>query len=228
MPQIAENLQQLQKELPGHVTLIAVSKTHPVSSLQEAYNAGQRDFGENKVQELQNKHPQMPEDVRWHMIGHLQRNKVKYIAPFVHLIQSVDSLRLLREIDKRAAQAERQIACLLQVHIAEEDTKFGFSGEELEALFADEALKNLEHVQIQGLMGMATFTEDEAQVRREFASLASLFHALKAQKNLPSNVDLQTLSMGMSGDYALAIEEGSTMVRVGSKIFGARNYATNA
>lgn len=228
MLQIAENLQQLQKELPAHVTLIAVSKTHPVSSLQEAYSVGQRDFGENKVQELQNKQPQMPEDVRWHMIGHLQRNKVKYIAPFVHLIHSVDSLRLLREIDKRAAQAERQIACLLQVHIAEEDTKFGFSGEELEALFADEALKNLEHVQIQGLMGMATFTEDEAQVRREFARLASLFNALKAQKNLPSNVDLQTLSMGMSGDYALAIEEGSTMVRVGSKIFGARNYAHKA
>lgn len=228
MSQITESLQQLQEELPDHVTLIAVSKTHPVPSLEKAYVAGQRDFGENKVQELQTKHPQMPEDVRWHMIGHLQRNKVKFIAPFIYLIHSVDSLRLLQEIDKRAAQHNRKINCLLQVHIAEEDTKFGFSGKELEALFAGEALKKLEHVQIQGLMGMATFTEDEAQVRREFASLSALFQKLKAKENLPDNVDLQTLSMGMSGDYALAIEEGSTMVRVGSKIFGARNYATKA
>lgn len=203
--------------------LIAVSKTKPNSDIQEAYEAGIRDFGENKVQEMVDKHAQLPADIKWHMIGHLQRNKVKYIAPFVHLIHGVDSLRLLIEIDKQAQKSERVIPCLLQIHIAKEESKFGFSEEELEELLNSEEIKQLNNIKIIGLMGMATFTENEALIRSEFAGLKSLFDQLK-NRNLPPNFELKEISMGMSGDYRIAQEEGSTMVRIGTAIFGERNY----
>ncbi|WP_143960378.1 YggS family pyridoxal phosphate-dependent enzyme [Litoribacter populi] len=221
---IKENLQEIKNTFKNpDCLLVAVSKTKPVEDLQEAYDAGIRDFGENKVQELTDKQPQLPTDIRWHMIGHLQRNKVKYIAPFVHLIHGVDSLKLLKEIDKQAKKADRTIPCLLQVHIAEEDSKFGFDENELVQLIQSGELESLANVKIQGLMGMATFTEDQDQIRREFAGLKSLFEKLKTL-SLPPNMKLDELSMGMSGDYFIAQEEGSTMVRIGSAIFGARNY----
>lgn len=216
---ISENLKNLKKELPEHVTLVAVSKTRPVNDLMEAYNSGQRIFGENKIQEMTEKWQQMPEDVEWHMIGHVQRNKVKYMAEFVSLIHGVDSLKLLKEIEKQAAKHDRVIPCLLQIHIAEEDTKFGLSEEEAIALLGSEELQAMKHVKIIGLMGMATFTDDKDQVKREFQSLKSLFG--KLSQNKP---EIKVLSMGMSGDYAIAINCGSTMVRIGSSIFGARNY----
>lgn len=202
--------------------LIAVSKTHPISSIKEAYELGIRDFGENKVQELTEKALQLPKDIRWHMIGHLQRNKVKYIAHFIYLIHGVDSMKLLQEIDKQAEKNNRNINCLLQVHIAEEESKFGFSEEELMLLLKSEELKGLKNIKIIGLMGMATFTDNEKQVRNEFASLKRLFEKLKAS-NMPENVNMKELSMGMSGDYVIAQEEGSTMVRIGTAIFGERN-----
>lgn len=203
-------------------TLVAVSKTKPVSLLQEAYEAGVRDFGENKAQELQAKQPELPDDIRWHMIGHLQRNKVKYIAPFVHLIHSIDSLRLLKEVNKRAKNEDRTINVLLQMHIAEEDTKFGLDQAELKELLESEAYAQMEHIKVCGLMGMATFTEDEAQLRREFQSLKRTFDDTKA--NYFADEDhFKELSMGMSGDYTIALEEGSTMIRIGSLIFGSRD-----
>ncbi|GAB3221421.1 YggS family pyridoxal phosphate-dependent enzyme [Algoriphagus aestuariicola] len=202
--------------------LIAVSKTKPLVDLQAAYAAGIRDFGENKVQEIQAKQPDMPTDTRWHMIGHLQSNKVKYIAHFVHLIHGVDSFKLLREIDKQGKKIDRAIPVLLQIHIAEEESKFGFEESELNQMLESADFAALSHVQIQGLMGMATFTENENQIRKEFRSLKNLFDSLKA-RNLPSFVQLNELSMGMSGDYRIAQEEGSTMVRIGSAIFGSRN-----
>lgn len=213
-----------QNLLPG-CRLIAVSKTQPIEKIQEAYDAGQRAFGENKAQEMARKYEQLPRDIQWHMIGHLQTNKVKYIAPFVHLIHSVDSLKLLAEIDKQARKNNRIIPCLLQIHIAMEESKFGFSAEEVQELLKNPALHNLDHIRIIGLMGMATFTEDMKQVRKEFRSLNQLFTTLKNQP-LPKQVVMQELSMGMSGDYHIAMEEGSTMVRIGTSIFGARNYAT--
>jgi pyridoxal phosphate enzyme (YggS family) len=209
--------------LPSGCTLIAVSKTQPIEKIQEAYDAGQRAFGENKAQEMSRKYEQLPRDIQWHMIGHLQTNKVKYIAPFVHLIHSVDSLKLLTEIDKQAKKNNRIIACLLQVHIAEEESKFGFSREELDELLKNDALQKLDHIRITGLMGMATFTENMAQVRKEFRSLNQLFTTIKT-KPLPKQVMMQELSMGMSGDYHIAIEEGSTLIRIGTAIFGERNY----
>jgi pyridoxal phosphate enzyme (YggS family) len=202
--------------------LVSVSKTKPVKLLMEAYDAGVRDFGENKVQEIQEKQPQMPSDVRWHMIGHLQRNKVKYIAEFVHLIHGVDSFRLLREIEKQGKKVNRKIPVLLQIHIAEEESKFGFDREELFEMLQNEDFKKFQHVHILGLMGMATFTENSDQIRKEFRSLKSLFDELK-ETPLPDFVEMHELSMGMSGDYEIAQEEGSTMVRIGSAIFGARN-----
>ncbi len=214
---IAENLKAIRESLPEGVQLVAVSKTKSQADILEAYQAGQRDFGENKVQELAAKAKALPSDIRWHMIGHLQRNKVKFIAGFVHLIHGVDSLRLLEEINRRAEQEGRVIDCLLQVHIAEESTKFGFNAEELEALLAGGQLPNLPHVRIRGLMGMATFTDDAVQVRREFRSLKGLFDRL-----LASDPHADILSMGMSGDFELAVEEGSTLVRIGSSIFGTR------
>lgn len=219
---LRKNIEYIQKELSGsEVTLVAVSKTKPIELLQEAYDLGIRDFGENKVQELVEKQQVLPNDIRWHMIGHLQRNKVKYIAPFVHLIHSVDSLRLLREINKQAVKNNRVISCLLQVHIAREESKFGLSMDEINEQFIHD-VSELTNVEVTGLMGMATFSDDEALVRSEFKSLKNLFDNL-AQKELPSNLRMNTLSIGMSGDFRLAIKEGSTMIRVGSSIFGARN-----
>lgn len=222
---IKNNLEQILQSIPKGCTLIAVSKTHPAENVLQAYEAGQRHFGENKVQELVAKYEVLPKDIHWHLIGHLQSNKVKYIAPFVYLIHSVDSLKLLQEIDKQAAKNGRIISCLLQVHIAQEDTKFGFSSEELETLLQSPELPRLNSVKISGLMGMASFTDDQVQVRKEFKLLKNLFDTLSHQV-LSDNVSLTTLSMGMSSDYAIAIEEGSTMVRVGSAIFGNRNYTT--
>ena len=203
--------------------LVAVSKTKSAGEIMEAYEAGIRDFGENKVQELTEKYDALPKDINWHMIGHLQRNKVKYIAPFVHLIHGVDSLKLLKEINKQGEKNERTITCLLQVHIAQEDTKFGFSEEELKELFASEELNDLKYVKIVGLMGMATFTDNTSQIRSEFKGLQELFEVLKST-TLPKNVVMQELSIGMSGDYLVAQEMGSTMVRIGTAIFGERNY----
>ncbi len=213
---IAENLKQLKKEIPEKVSLVAVSKTKSVESIQEAYNAGQRDFGENKVQEMVQKWEALPRDIQWHMIGHVQRNKVKYMAPFVHLIHGVDTQKLLLEIEKQAAKNDRVINCLLQVHIAEESSKFGFEPNEVAAVLKQN--QSLSHVNIIGLMGMATLTDDKEQIKREFQQLKSLFDELFASKPNP------VLSMGMSGDYPLAIATGSNMIRVGSLIFGARNY----
>ncbi len=214
---IAERLNGIKEALPDGICLVAVSKTKSEAEILEAYATGQRDFGENKVQELVAKYEALPRDIRWHMIGHLQRNKVKYLIDFITLIHGVDSLRLLREIDKRAAAAGRVVDCLLQVHIAEESSKFGFDRDELRELFAGGELDRLPHVRIRGLMGMATFTEDQQQVRREFRSLKTLFDAHCAGR---AKADI--LSMGMSGDYAIAVEEGSNMVRIGSSIFGSR------
>ncbi len=201
--------------------LIAVSKTKPLADLRAAYEAGIRDFGENKVQEIQAKQPEMPADTHWHMIGHLQSNKIKYIAPFVHLIHGVDSFKLLQEINKQGKKINRIIPVLLQMHIAEEESKFGFDPEELEEMLGSKDFSELSHVNIQGLMGMATFTDNPDQIRKEFRGLKQLFEALKSRK-LPEFVTLNELSMGMSGDYRIAQEEGSTMVRIGSAIFGSR------
>jgi PLP dependent protein len=220
MGSIKENLNQIQSSLPAHVTLVAVSKTHPVEVVEEAYNAGQRIFGENRVQELVPKFEQMPKDIQWHLIGTLQRNKVKYIAPFVSLIHSVDQIDLLREINKEAAKNNRVIECLIQVYIATEESKHGFSFDEAESLFKSDFGMLFPHVQIKGLMGMASFTSDVQQVKKEFLSLKDF----KAKIESENSVELPILSMGMSGDYALAIECGSNMVRVGSSIFGARSY----
>lgn len=219
---IAHNLTKVQSTLSNHCHLIAVSKTKPIEALQEAYEAGVRDFGENKAQEMTNKHEQLPDDIRWHMIGHLQRNKVKYIAPFVSLIHSVDSLRLLLEIDKQGAKAGRVIDCLLQVHIAEEENKFGLSDEELMALLESDELRKAEHVRVVGLMGMATFSDNPEDARPEFKHLKRLFDQIQ-RLDLPENVTMEQLSMGMSGDYAVALEEGSTMIRIGTTIFGKRD-----
>ncbi len=219
---IQSNLSSVKKTfINPECKLVAVSKTKPIADLKEAYSAEIRDFGENKVQELQSKQPEMPEDTLWHMIGHLQRNKVKFIVPFVHLIHGVDSYKLLREINKEGKKIDRVIPCLLQIHIAEEESKFGFDRKELNELFENPDFKTLTYVKIKGLMGMATFTENEDQVRKEFRGLKSLFEELKT-RSMPGFVKLEELSMGMSGDYLIAQEEGSTMVRIGSAIFGVR------
>lgn len=217
---IVENIQFIEKEIEGKgVTLVAVSKTKPVEMLMEAYNAGFKRFGENYVQELVDKHEQMPKDIEWHFIGHLQSNKVKYIAPFVSLIHSVDSLKLLQEINKQAAKHNRVIECLLQIYIAEEDTKSGMTEEECLDILKPETLEKLPNVRIVGLMGMTTLTDNETQIRKEFKKLKTLYSYLISQIS-----NLKSLSMGMSGDYGIAIEEGSNMIRVGSKIFGGRIY----
>ncbi|NNK76165.1 MAG: YggS family pyridoxal phosphate-dependent enzyme [Maribacter sp.] len=215
---IAKNLLSLKAKLPDHVTLVAVSKTKSNEEILEAYNSGQKVFGENKIQEMVQKWETLPTDIQWHMIGHVQRNKVKYMAEFVNLIHGVDSLKLLIEINKQAKKYNRKISCLLQMHIAEEDSKFGLDKSELEVILKSEELKQLENVKIEGLMGMATFTNDKIQIRKEFNQLKSIFDELKDQ--IP---EVSILSMGMSGDFIIAIEEGSTMVRIGSSIFGSRN-----
>jgi len=212
---IVANLKQLKDDVPAAVTVVAVSKTKPIDAIQQAYEAGHLDFGENKVQELCQKHETLPKDIRWHMIGHLQRNKVKYIAPFVHLIHGVDSERLLSEINKQGAINNRVIDVLLQIHIAEESTKFGFSYAEAEAILSK--AKTLENVRITGLMGMASYTDNNVQLTSEFSGLQDFYNKLQASNNWT------TLSMGMSNDYKLAVSLGSTMIRVGSLIFGSRN-----
>ena len=215
---ISNNLTQIKSQLPDHVTLVAVSKTKPIADLMEAYDAGQRIFGENKIQEMAEKWEQMPKDIQWHMIGHVQTNKVKYMAPFVSLVHGVDSFKLLKEINKQAAKNNRIIDCLLQVFIAEEETKFGLDEKELNEILISEEFKELKNIKIVGLMGMATFTDNQTQIEKEFKNLKAIFDKLKTE-----NYQLNTLSMGMSGDYKLAISCGSTMVRIGSSIFGGRN-----
>ena len=216
---IADNLNQLRSSVPAHVTLVAVSKTKPQEDLLEAYAAGQRVFGENKIQEMTAKYEALPKDIAWHMIGHVQSNKVKYMAPYVSLIHGVDREKLLKEINKQASKHERVIDCLLQIHIAKEETKFGLSEEELFGILQNDVSTTYPNVRLVGLMGMATFTDNKAQIKAEFETLKSLYE--KAKEYITT---FHTLSMGMSGDYSLAIEAGSTMIRVGSKIFGARNY----
>ncbi len=223
MNDIASNIVRFRKSVSPSTTLVAVSKTKPISDLQEAYQAGQRHFGENKIQEMTEKWEELPKDIHWHMIGHTQRNKVKYMAPYVHLIHSVDSPRLAKEINKQAVKNDRIINCLLQVYIANEETKFGFEEQELINFLKSEAFKSLEHININGLMGMATFTDKEEQIREEFKSLKNLYDKIKADQLLDSRHDFKELSMGMTGDYKIALEEGSTMIRIGSAIFGSRN-----
>jgi len=216
---IKENLSSILSSIPEEVKLVAVSKTKPIADILEAYNAGQRVFGENKIQEMVSKYDELPKDIQWHMIGHLQRNKVKYMAHFVDLIHGVDSLKTLKEINKQAKKHNRIINCLLQARIALEETKFGLSFDDISSIITSEELKELQNIQIVGLMGMATFTDNQEQLSEEFTSLKNFFNQLKNK-----NQKLNILSMGMSGDYQLAIQKGSTMVRVGSAIFGARNY----
>lgn len=220
---IAQRIETIVNELPKSVKLVAVSKTKPVEDIQEAYEGGYRIFGENKVQELATKYEQLPKDIEWHMIGHLQTNKVKYIAPFVHLIHGVDSFKLLKTINKEAKKSDRVIDCLLQFHIAKEETKFGFDLAEVKAMISSDDYKELENIRIVGVMGMATYTDDEGVVRSEFGDLAASFKELK-EECFSAEESFKEMSMGMSGDYKLAVEEGSTMVRIGSTIFGARNY----
>lgn len=221
---IQNNLKHIQNTIPNGVTLVAVSKTKPIELLQEVYDSGQRIFGENKIQEMAEKHDAMPKDIEWHMIGHVQRNKVKYMASFVSLIHAVDNLKLLAEINKQAQKHNRIIKCLLQLKIASEDSKFGLSQIELENILHSEELKSFEHIKIVGLMGMATFTENQQQIETEFKFLKTTFDSLKTYQT--TNCNLEILSMGMSGDYQLAINTGSNMVRIGSSIFGARTYNT--
>ena len=219
---ITQNLEKIRKELPEHVQLVAVSKTKPVEDLQEAFDAGQRIFGENKVQEMAAKWEMLPKDIEWHFIGHLQRNKVKYLAPFVSLIHGVESLRLLKEINKQALKSNRIIDVLLQFYIADEETKFGLSLEEAEVLLNSKEFKPLENIRIRGVMGMATFTEDQEKIRGEFKKLQRIYNDL-LRKHFGGVMVFDTISMGMSGDYTIAIDEGSTMIRLGSSIFVARN-----
>jgi pyridoxal phosphate enzyme (YggS family) len=218
---IAKNLLSIKATLPEHVTLVAVSKTKPIPDLMEAYEAGQRIFGENKIQEMAEKWEQMPKDIQWHMIGHVQTNKVKFMAQFVNLIHGVDSLKLLQEINKQAQKNNRVIDCLLQIHIAEEETKFGLDEQELSSLLSSNEFQEMKNIRAVGLMGMATFTDDKEQIKKEFNHLKSIFDGLQPLQT--ESCQLKTISMGMSGDYQLAIECGSTMVRIGSSIFGGRN-----
>ena len=215
---ISENIKKYKTELPEDVTLVAISKTKPTEDLIEAYEAGQRHFGENKIQEMTDKWEELPKDIKWHMVGHVQRNKVKYMVPYVSLIHAVDSLKLLKEINKEADKNDRSIDCLLQIKIAEEDSKYGISAEEAKEILNSEKFKSLDRVKVKGLMGMATFTDDETQVKKEFEHLKSVFNDFKETY---SNMNI--LSMGMSGDYKIALDCGSNMVRIGSDIFGERN-----
>jgi pyridoxal phosphate enzyme (YggS family) len=219
--EVQQRLTAFLRSIPDDVQLVAVSKTKPDALILEAYNSGQRIFGENKVQDLAAKSQRLPDDIQWHFIGHLQRNKVKYIAPFVSMLHGIDSLRLLAEVNKQAEKNNRTIPCLLQFHIAEEETKFGLNVAEAEALLTDERFVQMKHVQIAGVMGMATYTSDTTQVRKEFRNLKQIFDLLKSQY-FSGNPAFKEISMGMSADYQIAIEEGSTMIRIGTKIFGQR------
>jgi len=220
---IKDNLKNIKSTLPKYVTLVAVSKTKPISDLFEAYNAGQRVFGENKIQEMAAKYDALPKDIAWHMIGHVQKNKVKYMAPFVSLIHGVENLKLLEEINKQALKHDRIIDCLLQIKIASEDSKFGMTPEDASILLQSKDFSELKNIRVIGLMGMATFTEDEDQIKEEFQLLKQTFDTLKPLESI--NFKPEIISMGMSGDYQLAIACGSTMIRVGSSIFGERNYS---
>lgn len=220
---ITENIELIKSKLNENVRLVAVSKTKSSADILEAYNAGQRVFGENKVQELTLKYDELPKDIEWHFIGHLQTNKVKYIAPFVQLIHGVDSLKLLKEIDKEGRKNNRKINCLLQFHIASEETKFGLDMEEAREILSSGEYRSFENVEICGVMGMATFSDDENLIRKEFRQLKSMFDQLK-KLYFETQLSFSEISMGMSGDYSIAIEEGSTMIRVGSSIFGERDY----
>ena len=220
---IKENLEKIRATLPASVTLVAVSKTKPVSDLQEAYDAGQRAFRENYPQEMRDKHEVLPQDIQWHFIGHLQTNKIKYIIPFVTLIHSIDSANLLEAVNKEAKKHDRVVDCLLQFHIAMEETKFGLDMDEARQLLDSEAFKQMQNIRISGVMGMATFTDDMDEVRKEFKHLKDIYNTLKADY-FADQPQFKEISMGMSDDYPIAVEEGATLVRVGSKIFGARNY----
>lgn len=217
---VADNLQKIKSEIPSHVKVVAVTKTHPAGKILEAYNAGHKIFGENRVQELTPKHQDLPQDIEWHLIGHLQTNKVKYITPFVNTIHSIDSLKLLQEINKCAEKSRRLIDCLLQIHIAQEETKFGLSFEEAGELLKSKEISEMKNIRIIGLMGMATLTDDEEQIRKEFRSLKIFFDSACRQST--THCRLAVLSMGMSSDYKIAIEEGSNLIRIGSLIFGSR------
>ena len=219
---VAENIEKYRSMMPPGLRLVAVSKTKPVSDIREAYDAGQRVFGENKAQDMISKQPELPADIEWHFIGHLQTNKVKYMASFVHMIESVDSLKLLKEIDKQAAKANRKINCLLQFHIASEESKFGLDIDEARQILGSEAINHLKNVNICGVMGMATYTDDASVLRKEFRQLKACFDTLKSEF-FPKTDAFKEISMGMSGDFELAIEEGSTNVRIGTAIFGERN-----
>ena len=219
MNYIKKKLEEIKASVPKEVTLVAVSKTKPISDLQEAYDAGQRVFGENRIQEMVAKYEALPKDIQWHMIGHLQSNKVKYMAHFVALIHGVDSFKTLKEINKQAIKHNREIKCLLQARIAKEETKFGLPFDEIKTILNDSEFQELKNISVVGLMGMATFTDNEAIIQEEFTSLQVLFQELKSE-----HPQMTTLSMGMSGDYKLAVKHGSTMIRVGSSIFGERNY----
>jgi pyridoxal phosphate enzyme (YggS family) len=220
---IKENLEKIRATMPEGITLVAVSKTKPISDLQEAYDAGQRTFGENYPQEMRDKHEVLPQDIQWHFIGHLQTNKIKYIIPYVALIHSIDTANLLEAVNKEAKKHERVVDCLLQFHIAQEETKFGLDLDEARQLLESETFKAMENVRICGVMGMATFTDDKTEVRKEFKHLKAIFDILK-KEYFANQPQFKEISMGMSEDYLIAIEEGATMVRVGSKIFGARKY----
>lgn len=223
MSHIQEEIQTIKNGLPERVRLVAVSKFHPIKALQEAYEGGQRIFGESKVQEMTQKYEALPKDIEWHFIGHLQTNKIKYMASYVALIHGVDSYKLLVEINKQAIKVNRIIPCLLQIHIAQEETKFGFSTDECRQMLEEENWKSLKNVQIAGVMGMATNTDDESEIKKEFENLSRFFHEIK-NTYFPTSSSFKEISMGMSDDYLLAIEEGSTLIRIGSRIFGARNY----
>lgn len=223
---VAENIDKIKATLPAHIQLVAVSKTKPNELILEAYHHGHKIFGENKVQEMAAKYESLPKDIEWHFIGHLQTNKIKYLVPFVHLIHGVDTFKLLKSIDSEAKKAGRVISCLLQFHIAEEETKFGLSLEEAVEILDSEEFKKLQNIRLCGVMGMATYTEDEDQIRKEFAHLKSCFDCLK-NTYFAEDSGFKEISMGMSGDYLIAIEQGSTMVRIGSNIFGERNYIKN-
>lgn len=222
---IRNNLEAILNDIPENVRLVAVSKTKPVEAIREAYHAGQLDFGENKAQELSEKHPLLPADIRWHFIGHMQTNKVKYIAPFVHLIHAVDGLKLLKEINKQAVKNNRTIFCLLQFHIARESTKFGMNEQEARQLLNSREFRDMKNIQIQGVMGMATLTDDMARVRKEFRQLRLYFEQLK-KGFFAQSPEFREISMGMSHDYKIAIDEGATIIRIGTAIFGERNYAS--
>lgn len=220
---IKDKLNNLKAELPKNITLVAVSKTKPIEKIKEAYDAGQRIFGENKAREMESKYPDLPKDIKWHFIGHLQRNKVKYIAPFVDTIHSVDSQRLLKEINKQAKKNDRQINCLLQFHIADEESKFGLNEEKALEIINSEAFSNFKNIKICGVMGMATFTDDMEKVSKEFNTLKNIFENLK-EKAFKNSDEFKEISMGMTNDYPVAIEKGATILRIGSEIFGPREY----